>query len=344
MRAVVLREYGAAGSSLRIEDDYPEPAAGPGQVLVRMAASSVNRIDVRLAGGYGRAALEALTELKPPIVLGRDVVGTVAAVGAGVDRFKKGDDVWGMILAFYQGAFADFAVAPEALLVKRPPSVPLHQAASLPYAGLTVWCALVKEGGIAPGTLAGKTALVLGGSAGTGSFAVQLLKAWGASVAATTSTRNVALVRDLGADLVIDYTKDDYARMLKGVDVVFDAVGDDEDKALGVMRRDGGAVFVTIVHPTMPITDAMGWADGIKHVRAMEKAKADEQRERFGRRYAWSLVRPDTAMVEGVAGLMVAGRVRMNIEAVVPIERIRDAFARVATERARGKIVVTIEG
>ena len=342
MRAVVLREYGAAGSSLRIENDFPDPAPGPGQVLVRMAASSVNRIDVRLAGGYGRAAREALTGLKLPIVLGRDVVGTVEAVGAGVERFKNGDDVWGMILALQQGAFAELAVASEALLVKRPRSVPLHQAASLPYAGLTVWSALVNDGAIKPGSLAGKTALVLGGSAGTGSFAVQLLKAWGATVAATTSTRNVALVRELGADMVIDYTKEDYAHRLKDVDVVFDAVGDNEDKGLGVMRTGGGAVFVTIVHPTMPLTDKMGWAEGIKHVKAMEKAKADEQRERFGRRYAWSLVRPDTAMVEGVTGLMIAGRVRMNIEAVVPLERIRDAFAQIATERVRGKIVVEI--
>ena len=343
MRAVVLRDYGAAGSSLRIEGDYPEPAAGPGQVLVQMAASSVNRIDVRVAGGYGRAALEALTGLKPPIVLGRDVVGTVEAVGAGVERFRKGDDVWGMILAFHQGAFAEFAVVPEALLVKRPRSVSLEQAASLPYAGLTVWSAMVSEGGIKPGSLAGKTALVLGGSAGTGSFAVQMFKAWGATVATTTSTRNVAFARDLGADLVVDYTKDDYARVLNDVDVVLDAVGDDEDKALGIMRKGGGAVFVTIVHPTMPITDKMGWADGLTHVKAMEKAKADEQREQFGRRYAWSLVRPDTAMVEGVTGLIATGRVRMNVEAVLPVEQIRDAFARVATERVRGKIVVMIE-
>src|SRR6185369_2201544 len=138
MRAAVLREYGPGGSTLKVENDYPTPVAGPGHVLVRVKTSAINPIDVRMSAGYGRARLASLGK-GFPLVFGRDVAGTVEALGAGVDRFAIGDEVWGMIVSREPGALAEFAVVPAELLVKKPASVSWRDAATLPYVALTTW-------------------------------------------------------------------------------------------------------------------------------------------------------------------------------------------------------------
>jgi reticulon-4-interacting protein 1, mitochondrial len=342
MRAAVLREYGAAGSTLRLETDYPKPTPKPGQVLVRMKATSVNPIDVRMSGGYARARLKHLN-VGLPMILGRDVAGIVEAVGPGVDRFAPGDEVWGVIVSSEPGALAEYAVAPADFLVRKPASVTWQQAATLPYVALTTWTALVKDGGVTPGELAGKTALILGGSGGTGSFAIQLLKLWGAKVAATCSGRNAEFVRGLGADIAIDYTKDDLAKVLRDVDIVYDTAGADEDRALDVMRTGSNASFVTIVHPVISITDELGWDEGMKKVTAIRTAKAEEQKSKYGRLYAWSMIKPDTPSLATVTDLFTNGRIKMPIEQVYKLAQVREAFARSATNRVRGKLVVDIE-
>lgn len=341
MRAAVLREYGAAGSTLRVEPDYPAPVAGPGQVLVRMNASSVNPIDVRMSGGYARARLTSLG-VGLPMVLGRDVAGTVEQVGPGVDRFRPGDEVLGLIVSSEPGALADFAVVRAELLVKKPPSLSWHAAASFPYAGLTTWSSFVNEVGLKPGGLAGKTALVLGGAGGTGSFAVQLLKLWGAKVAATCGPRNTDFVRELGADVVIDYSTQDFARVVHDIDLVYDTVGGEEERALSVLRTDGGAAYVTIVHPIISITDELGWEAGMVKVNALRQGKAEEQRAKYGRSYHWALIKPDNATLAAATQLVAGGKIRMAIERVYKLAEVRDAFARSATNRVRGKLIIEI--
>ncbi|HEX9462641.1 MAG TPA: NADP-dependent oxidoreductase [Alphaproteobacteria bacterium] len=342
MRAVVLREYGTAGQSLRIESDYPDPKPGPGQVLVGVKASSVNPIDVRMSGGYARARLKSLG-ITPPMVLGRDVAGTVEALGTGVDRFKIGDPVWGLVVSSEPGALAELVAVRAELLVPKPPSVSWHEAATLPYAGLTTWSAFVNDAGLRPGGLAGKLALVLGGAGGTGSFAVQLLKLWGAKVAATCSTRNVEFVAGCGAEMVVDYTRDDFTRVLRDVDVVYDTVGGDDDRALSVLRSGAGATFVSIVHPVIPITDELGWDEGIKRVNAIRQAKAEEQRAKFDRFYSWAMIKPDNAMLAAATKLFTERKIRMSIEKVYKLDQIREAFAHSATNRVRGKLIVEID-
>jgi len=341
MRAAVLRKYGAAGSTLRIEPDYPDPAIGPGQVLVRMKASSVNPIDVRMSGGYARARLTSLG-IGLPMILGRDVAGVVERVGPGVDRFAPGDEVVGLVVSSEPGALAELVAVRADLLVKKPAVLSWQAAATYPYAGLTTWSAFVNEVGIKPGSLGGKTALVLGGAGGTGSFAVQLLKLWGARVAATCSAANTGFVAGLGADVVIDYGSQDYARVLHDVDLVYDTVGGDEERALSVLRTDGGANFVSIVHPVIPVTDELGWEAGIVKVNAQRQTKAEEQRSKYGRGYFWSMIKPDNAMLSATTAFVAEGRIRMSIEHVYRLEQVREAFARSVTNRVRGKLVVEI--
>jgi reticulon-4-interacting protein 1, mitochondrial len=341
MRAAVLREYGAAGSTLRVEADYPEPVVGPGQVLVRMKASSVNPIDVRMSGGYARARLKSLG-IGLPMVLGRDVAGIVERVGPGVDRFTPGDEVVGLVVSSEPGALAHQVAARADLLVKKPASLSWQAAATYPYVGLTTWSAFVNDAGLKPGGLAGKTALVLGGAGGTGSFAIQLLKLWNARVAATCSTRNTSYVAGLGADVVIDYTTQDYARVLRDVDLVYDTVGGDEERALSVLRSSGGANYVSIVHPIIPVTDELGWEAGIVKVNAMRQAKVEEQRSKYGRGYCWAMIKPDNAMLATATQFVADGKIRMAIEHVYQLDQVREAFARSATNRVRGKLVIEI--
>ena len=341
MRAAVLREYGAAGSTLRVEPDYPDPVLKPGQVLVRMIASSVNPIDVRMSGGYARARLKSLG-VGLPMVPGRDVAGVVERVAADVHRFAPGDEVVGLVVSSEPGALAGLVAVRAELLVKKPKALSWHAAASFPYAGLTTWSSLVNDVGLKPGSLAGKTALVLGGAGGTGSFAVQLLKLWGARVAATCSARNAGFVAELGADMVIDYASQDFARTLRDVDLVYDTVGGEEERALSVLRTHGGASYVTIVHPIIAITDELGWEAGLVQVNALRQAKADEQRNVHGRGYYWALIKPDNAMLAAATQLVADGRIRMSIEHVYKLDQVREAFARSATNRVRGKLVVEI--
>ena len=341
MRAAVLREYGAAGRTLTIETDYPDPSPGPGQVLVRTRASSVNPIDVRMSGGYARARLKSLG-VGLPMILGRDVAGTVERAGPGVDGFAPGDAVWGLVVSGQPGALAELVAVPADYLVKKPASVSWETAATLPYVALTTWTALVKDAGVVPGGLDGKTALVLGGAGGTGSFAVQLLKLWGARVAATCSTRNVDFVRQCGADTVIDYTKDDFSRALRDIDLVYDTVGENEERALSVLKSGAKASYVTIVHPVIPITDELGWEAGLKRVHELRDGKAAEQRQKFDRLYAWAMIKPDNAMLSAVTQLFTEGRIRMSIERVYKLDQVREAFARSATNRVRGKLVIEV--
>jgi NADPH:quinone reductase-like Zn-dependent oxidoreductase len=341
MRAAVLREYGAAGRTLRVETDYPDPGADQGKVLVRVRASSVNPIDVRMSGGYARARLTSLG-VGLPMALGRDVAGVVERVGPGVDRFAPGDEVVGLVVSSQPGALAELVAVAAELLVNKPPQLSWHAAATFPYVGLTTWSAFVNDAGLTPGGLAGKTALVLGGAGGTGSFAIQLLKLWGARVAATCSSHNTAFVADLGADVVIDYTSQDFTRVVRDVDLVYDTVGGDEDRALSTLRTQAGANYVSIVHPVIPITDELGWEAGFAKVQALRQAKADEQRARYGRGHHWAMIKPDNAMLTAATNFIAEGKIRMSIEHVYPLAQIREAFARSATNRVRGKLVVEI--
>ena len=235
MKAAFFERFG--GPDVLQYGDLPDPIATEGEVVVDVHAASVNAADWKFRGGqYGRHA-----EVKFPQFPGRDFSGVVGALGSGVSDLRVGDAVFGVIAAGKEGTYAEKIAITAAIVAKKPERLSHVNAAALALTGLTAVNSIED-------TLKlnrGETILIQGGAGGVAGFAIQFAKYLGARVITTTSTANVAYVRRLGADEVIDYTKDDFTRVVKNCDAVFDTVGDDVAvKSFAVLRPGGRAAFI----------------------------------------------------------------------------------------------------
>ena len=245
MKAIVIDGYGGA-DRLRL-DERPDPAPGAGEVLIDVRAASVNPVDWKIRKGELRLFLRP----RFPYIPGSDVAGEVAAVGPGVTRFKPGDAVVAFVDLKRGGGYAERAVAKESAAALKAGSLSFADAACLPIAGCTALQALRDHGGLR----AGGSALINGGAGGVGHFVVQIAKALGATVAATCGPSNVDFVRSLGADPVIDYSREEFPRRPERYDVILDAVARSSFAACRGVLNPGG-VYVT----TVPDPSTLFWA------------------------------------------------------------------------------------
>lgn len=343
MRAVQLRSFGPAEEVLELIEGASIPELRDGDVLVRVVASSVNPIDCARRAGYGKHILGLRGGTRMPLVLGRDVSGVVEAVGPKATRFKPGDAVWGATDVFRNGTWAEYVAVDESELAPRPERLSHTEAASLPYVALTTWAALVGRAGLTQENAAGKRVLVHAGAGGVGTFAIQLLACWGAQVATTCSSRNADLVKSLGADEVIDYGVQSYSELLRDYDVVYDTLGfEAEAPSLSVLKEHGGAQYVSIVHPLMPLTDRLGVLAGGLVAGATLLERKLRQRIGHGRGYHWSLFAPNREALEKIGDWVDQGRIRAVIDRVYPLAEIADANLHVESRRARGKVVLEV--
>lgn len=236
MKALAIRRYKAPMEMMEL----PRPEPGPGDVLVRVRAASVNPVDYKIRDGV----VKLLLSYSFPLILGNDLAGDVEVVGPGVTRFKVGDAIYARLDKDRIGAFAEYALVRETAAAWKPARLDYVQAASLPLVGLTAWQALVDVAELQ----AGQKVLIHAGSGGVGSFAIQLAKHLGARVATTASAKNHALVKSLGADVAIDYKTIRFEEVARNQDVVFDT------QAGGTLLRSfkavkPGGVVVTIAGP-----------------------------------------------------------------------------------------------
>ncbi|MFF5210327.1 NADP-dependent oxidoreductase [Streptosporangium sp. NPDC000396] len=310
MRAISQDVLG--GPEVLKETALERPAPGPTEVLVRVHAAGVNPTDWKhraTGGSLGR----------PPFVLGWDVSGVVEAVGLGTALYKPGDEVFGMLRYPYgHGAFAEYVVAPARTFARKPASVDHVRAAALPLAALTAWQALVDTAKVE----AGQRVLVHAAAGGVGHLAVQIAKARGAHVIGTASSAKHEFLRGLGADELVDYRSVDFAEAVRDVDVVIDTMGGDYGpRSLRTLRK--GGVIVSLVLSNL--------AEGLT-------AQAGE----LGIRAESMLVEPDYAAMEAIAALVEAGRLRVEIDTVLPLEQAARAHERGETGRTTGKIVLTV--
>jgi reticulon-4-interacting protein 1, mitochondrial len=336
MKVAQYERYGAPRDVLKIVT-APIPKPGPDELLIRVHASSVNPIDCALRSGYGRAFFERRASL--PLRPGRDIAGEVLSKGAAVTAFASGDAVYASV--FY-GANAEYIIVPAAHAALKPASLSFLEAAALPFAAATAWTALVKTAGLDQRTTAGKRVLIPRGAGGVGSVGIQLVKAWGGYVASTCSTRNVELVKALGADLVIDYTKEDLRGKFRDFDVAFDTSFDTEQVLLDALKVNQGAHYVSVVSPKLKLIDQLGLEAGLKEGERMLAERVETQAA-LGRGYGWAFAELDGGALRCIAELVDAGRIKPVLNQVFPFERIAEAHEYCETARAAGRIVIDLQ-
>ncbi|KAL1770402.1 reticulon-4-interacting protein 1, mitochondrial isoform X1 [Sigmodon hispidus] len=353
MPAWVIDKYGK-NEVLRFNKSMLLPIIHyPNEVIIKVHAASVNPIDVNMRSGYGATALNMKRDplyLRTkgeefPLTLGRDVSGVIMECGLDVKYFQPGDEVWAAVPPWKQGTLSEFVVVSGNEVSHKPKSLTHTQAASLPYVALTAWSAINKVGGLNAKNCTGKRALILGASGGVGTFAIQIMKAWGAHVTAVCSQDASALVRNLGADEVIDYTSGSVEEQLKSFklfDFILDNVGGStETWALNFLKKWSGATYVTLVTPFLLNMDKLGIADGMLQTGVTMGAKTLKHFWQ-GVHYRWAFFMASGPYLDEIAELVDAGKIRPVIEQTFPFSEVPEAFLKVERGHARGKTVVNV--
>jgi NADPH:quinone reductase-like Zn-dependent oxidoreductase len=308
MKAIVFHEYG--GPEVLKLEDVPRPEPKEKEILVRVVAAGVNPVD-----GMIRSGMFAKGE-KPtsPIIPGGDIAGVVEKAGSGITKFKAGDAVYAYVSLRHNGGYAEYAVVTGKEAAPKPQSASYAEAAAVPIVALTAWQALIDEAKLT----GGQTVLIHGGSGGVGTFAIQIAKARGARVFATASTPNQDLLKQLGADVAIDYTKQKFEDVAKDVDVVLDSVGKDTlTRSYGVVKKGG---FVATL------------------VSRVDQAELDKH----GIRGASISVEPNSAELAEIGKLIDAKKIKVVVSQTFPLADAAKAQAQADTGHTRGKVVLQI--
>ena len=310
----------------------PEPSVGEHDVLVRVQAAGLNQLDEKIRLGEFKQILP----YKLPLTLGHDVAGTVVRVGDKVREFKVGDEVYARPSKDHIGTFAERIAVPDSELALKPASISMVEAGSLPLVALTAWQALVERGGVKPG----HKVLIHAGAGGVGSIAIQLAKHLGATVATTASAANADFVRELGADVVIDYRNQDFEQMLTGYDLVLDSLGGENlEKSLRVLRPGGKAIGIS-GPPDPAFARKSGLNPVLRLAIAALSSKIRRQAKRLGVTYEFLFMDASGEQLRAIAELVDAGALRPIVGEVFPFDETPRALHSLATGGIRGKAVI----
>lgn len=330
MRAFVVAKY---NQPLR-EADVLEPVVGEHDVLVRIEAAGLNPLDEGIRAG----AFKRILPYRPPFVLGNDLAGTVIRVGAKVRRFKPGDEVYARPDKDRIGTFAERIAVAEADLALKPASISMEQAGSLPLVALTAWQALVELGNVQPG----QKVLIHAGAGGVGSIAIQLAKYLGATVATTVSGSNSQFVRELGADIVVDYRTQDFEQLLDGYDLVLDSLGGTNlEKSLRVLRPGGTAIGIA-GPPDPTFAREMSLDPLLRLAIAGLSRSIRRQAEKLGVSYRFLFMHASGDQLRQITALVDQGVLRPVVGKVFEFAQTPQAMESLARGGIRGKSVVTV--
>jgi NADPH:quinone reductase-like Zn-dependent oxidoreductase len=333
MKAFVVAKYGKDG--IRVAD-VPEPKVGSSDVLVRVSAASINPLDKMVRNGE----FKQLIKYKTPFVIGHDVAGVVTRVGANVRDFKVGDEVYARPRDLRIGTFAEYIAIDQDDVALKPGSLTLREAAAVPLVALAAWQVLVEKAQVKPG----QKVLVHAGAGGLGSTVIQLAKHLGAYVATTATGASEELVRDLGADVVIDFTKQDFSQVLSGYDVVLDSLGGENlMKSLTVLKPGGLAIGVA-GPPDAGFAKQVGAPKPFEFVMSFLSRKVRGAARKLGVRYSFFFMRASGAQLRELAALYDAGHLRPVIDSTFVFDQTLEALAYVESGRVKaGKVVVTLD-
>ncbi len=309
MKAVRIHNYG--GPEVLKYEDAPRPHPQVGEVLVRVHAAGVNPFDWKVRAGY----LKDFVQHKLPLIPGWDVSGVVEEVGLGVSNFKKGDEVFAMADPARDGAYADYIAVRATALALKPKSLYHPHAAATAVSVLAAWRSLFDLGQLQPG----QRILIHGGSGGVGHLAVQLAKWKGAYVIATASTKNQDLLRRLGANETIDYTKQRFEDIAHEMDIVLDTIGGEtQERSWQLLKR--GGILVSLVQPP-----------------------SEEKAKQAGVHAAMADSQPNGAQLSQIAKLIVSGKLKPTVDRILPLSEARRAHELSEARHARGKIVLRVK-
>jgi alcohol dehydrogenase len=334
MRALILTRYGGPDAT-ELRDGVPTPSIRANDVLVKVRAAGLNPVDFKIREGK----LKVIRRFPLPAVMGNEIAGVVESVGSRVTRFAVGDRVYARLDKDTMGGLAEWAAVHEDHLAKMPASLTFEEAAAVPLAALTALQALRDELRLGRD----QRVFISGGAGGVGTFAIQLAKHFGAKVATTASPRGEALVRRLGADVVIDYTHERFEITLRDYDAAFDLLGgDDLARTFAVVKR--GSTVVSIAGMPEPETARRDLSRGAALAALFWVASFGTRRiaARHGVRYRYLFMHASGADLETIAALVDAKKIEVIIDRVFPFAEAKEALAYLEQGRAKGKVVVSV--
>ncbi|ESY12950.1 NADP-dependent oxidoreductase [Mesorhizobium sp. C386A] len=332
MKAFVVDKYNKKGI-LRLAE-MPEPELLDNDVLVEVHAAGVNLLDSKIRTGEFKLVLP----YRRPFILGHDVAGRVVRVGSKVRKFKPGDAVYARPRDGRIGTFAEFIAIDEADVALKPANLSMEEAASIPLVGLTAWQALIERAGLKTG----QKIFIQAGSGGVGTFAIQLAKHLGAIVATTAGAASNDLVRDLGADVVVDYRKDDFEKILSGYDVVLNSQDAKTlEKSLTVLKP--GGKLISISGPPDPeFARKQGLNVVLRLLLRLLSRGIRTKAKRRGVGFSFLFMSAQGEQLSKITSLIEDGAIRPVVDRVFPFEATNEALAYVETGRAKGKVVVKV--
>ncbi|MER9054859.1 NADP-dependent oxidoreductase [Mesorhizobium sp. M0213] len=332
MKAFVVDKYNEKGA-LRLAE-MPEPELQDSDVLVEVHAAGVNLLDSKVKTGEFKLILP----YRRPFILGHDVAGKVIRVGSQVSKFQAGDEVYARPRDGRIGTFAEFIAVNEADVALKPENLSMEEAASIPLVGLTAWQTLIERANLKKG----QKVFIQAGSGGVGTFAIQLAKHLGATVATTASAASADLVKSLGADVVVDYRKGDFEKVLSGYDVVLNSQDAKTlEKSLRVLKPGGKLISIS-GPPDAEFAREKGLNLMLRLVLRFLSRGIRAKAKRRGVQFSFLFMWAQGDQLSKITALIEAGAIRPVVDRVFPFEATNDALAYVETGRAKGKVVIKV--
>ncbi|MBM9590997.1 NADP-dependent oxidoreductase [Leptospira sp. 201903075] len=333
MKAYIIRKYNKRDKLESVE--MPEPIMKEDDVLVEVHAAGVNLLDSKIKNGDFKLILP----YKLPLILGHDVAGIVLKVGSRVKKFKVGDEVYARPADYRIGTFADRIAMNENDVAIKPKNISMEEAASIPLVGLTAYQALIEKAKLKKG----QKVLIQAGSGGVGSFAIQLAKHLGATVATTTSAPNFELVKSLGADIVIDYKKEDFEIILKDYDLVLHSQDAKTlQKSLRILKPGGKLISIS-GPPDSDFAKEINSSWFIKSILSLLSLRVSKKAKQLKVTFQFLFMRAEGKQLSEITELINSGQIRPVVDKVFPYEKVNDAMEYVESGRAKGKVVVKVK-
>lgn len=331
MKSLMITKYGELSTSLEIQE-VPIPSIAPNQILIKTYASSFNPLDYKIV----RGDFKAMRKIQFPKGIGRDVSGVIEQVGEKVEKFKAGEKVCSRIDESLVGTMADYVISNADDVSLLPSNLKHEEIAGIPLAGLTSYQALVDVAKLLPG----ENILIHAGAGGGGSIAIQLAKHLRAKVTTTTSTKNIGLVQKLGADNIIDYTKQSYLEEGPKFDVVFDTLGGKYTLDSFKVLKKGGRVVSIAGDVDSITTKQLGLNRIIRFLLRLKAKKVTNAASKIGAKYRFLLMSPNGDQLKKLVELYESGSIKPVIDKTYKFDESIQALEYLSKGRAKGKVVV----